>query len=69
MERQVSTTDTCGSGATISLQNIAVDNNLTLTEQAHIARSSQTPADQPLNFDSATALLSFGSFTINTIGR
>ena len=68
MQRQVATTDTRRSGSTVCLQNITVDNNLTFSQQAHIARSPQATTNQPLNFDSTTTLLAFGSFTINAIG-
>ena len=54
-------------GTAVGLEYIAVDDDLTLAQQLHVAGSAQRPADEALDLNRATALLTLGSFTIDAL--
>jgi hypothetical protein len=49
------------------LQHVAIDYYLTLAKQGHVTRGAQRPANETLNFNSASALFSFGSLAVDAL--
>ena len=69
VEGEEATADAGGAGATIGLQHVAVDDDLTFAQHGHVARRSQRAPDQALDLDGAPALLALGRFATDTFGR
>ena len=67
MQRQIAAADAGRARAAIGLQHIAVDNNLALAEQTHVAGRAQRATNQTLNLYRTTALLALGRFTIDAL--
>jgi|GEM_PF-6599327 len=58
MERNPGAGDSRGSRAPVSLEHVAVDRDLPLTELCEVDHRTQRAADQPLNFLRAAGLIS-----------
>src|SRR5580658_5556467 len=57
VERDPGAGDRGGAGAAVGLDHVAVDGDLALAERLEIDDRAQAAADQPLDFDRASALL------------
>jgi hypothetical protein len=67
MKSKKPSTNTCSAGSTVCLQHVAIDYYLTLAKQGHVTRGAQRPANETLNFNSASALFSFGSLAVDAL--
>ena len=61
-KRHAATGNRSGAGATVGLDDIAVDGDGMLAQGAQVNRCAQGTADQALDFHGAAALLAAGSF-------
>ena len=57
VERDIAAGDRGGAGAAIGLEHVAIDADLPLAQRRQVGHRAQRPADQPLDFLGAAALL------------
>jgi hypothetical protein len=67
MQRDISACYRSRASSTIGLKDIAIDDNLTLTERLHIADTPQGTSDKSLDLVGSTRWRSFTYFTPNTL--
>ena len=61
VQGEVAAADAGRARAAVGLQHVAVDDDLALAEQRHVARGAQRPTDQALDLDRAPALLALAA--------
>ena len=67
MQRDPAAGDRGGAGAAIGLDHVAIEGDLLLAQRLQIDHGAQRAADQPLDFQRASALLAGGGFAADAL--